>query len=176
MTDKQLARLEHRRNILDRRRERKEDRQEHKINKRMEKSNYPRFVHFKGNVLRRRTSSEGDFINYWCDNGEWGIGAYLELRTVGKPRLVSRRDDMFKDNVTLYEATEEEWVNAVGRYRPSNIKLLDGSVCFGKYIPNKVNVGEFSNPCGEIALGEPQACSLKYEHEIENKYRYLLIC
>lgn len=141
----------------------------------MEKNKYPRFVKFKGTVLRRRTTTNDEFIDYWCDNGVWGIGAYLELNPFGpKANVVSKRDDIFKSNIRLIEATEEEWVKAVGRYRPSNVKLLDGHVSFGQYIPNK-EANECGNPCAEISLGESESCVLFADIEVKNKYRYLLI-
>ena len=163
MTDKQLARMEHRMEVLDRRKERREIR----LNKTMEYKDYPRFVHFKGTVLIKRGSE------YWCYNGEWGISSYLDMGPFG-PILKSRRDHMFKDNVVLIAATEQEWVECVGRYRPSSIKLVDGHVSFGKYIPNK-EVNEWGNPCVEISLGESEPCVLFADIEVKNKYRYLLI-
>lgn len=168
MTDKQIARFEHRMNILDRRRERRQNRINEKIMKK-EHNPYPRFVNFQGTILIKRGQSE-----YWCYNGEWGITAWLDTFN-GIPILKSRRSEHFKHNVVLSEATEEEWVNCVGIYRPSSVALVDGQVSFGEYIPNKVPT-KWPNPCMGIPLGEPQECLLRYQDEIENKYRYLLIC
>lgn len=155
--------------------ERKErHREEYFNNKSMTKkeNDYPRFVKFNGTVLRR----ESDDIwcaNYWCDNGDWGISAYIEMGING-PILKSRKTDIFKENVRLYEATEKEWVEKVGEYLPSDVKLLDGHIWNGEYIENKLNNGKYSNNYTEIPLDDEYGISLTSPKN--NKYKYLLIC
>ena len=162
------SREEHRSEVRERRKERIQTRLNEKMMKK-EYSPYPRFVNFQGTILIKRGQSE-----YWCYNGEWGISAWLDMGPGGIPILKSRRSEHFKHNVVLREATEAEWVECVGRYRPSSIALVDGHVSFGKYIPNKEADG-WGNPCAEISLGEAEPCVLFADIEEKNKYRYLLI-
>lgn len=149
-----------------------------KIEKAMERK-LPRFVKFRddeGSSVFRKTN-----MGYWIDNGAWGVDYkfgpvmydptdYKEYRP-----MISVSDMKHLNGRVLVEATEAEWIKSVGQYKPSGVKLNDGYMSYGKYIPyNEPN--PLKNPCAEIPLGEMQECSLRYEQSEETNYRYLLLC
>ena len=168
-------------NERERRKENSKNQREKRVEK-MKKELYPRYVNFKGTILIKRESAEGDFVDYYCYNGYWSLDVYLEKNNWGERYLVSKRSEHFTTSVRVVKSTEEEWVNCVGVYRPKGIKLVDGEIVDGKYVSfdkqlvdNVVNKWDY-NPCAEISLGESQPCVLFAPTEENNdRLMYILI-
>lgn len=124
--------------ILERRESRISERKSNRELKRLEKMNMydettkPKFVWFKGSVLRKCNSG---FQEYWCDNGHWGVNSFYHMGD-----LITRRDSNFKNSVILTVATEAEWLKSVGKYAPTGYTLEDGS----KWTLARHNLNEFN--------------------------------
>lgn len=107
----------------------------------------PKYVSLNGTILR----FDSQYNEYWCDNGDWGVG-YRQLKNVFYDptdfsevtmRSVSNISSM--DNKSLKTVTEKAWIKAVGDYIPDGYVLEDGTEYHDK--SRKEN-----NPCGEIVL------------------------